>query len=332
LERSVRATFYLPGEDDLDRLRRIDPDRDWLEFARGHRAWILQTYLRLAAAGHDVDLADEPPRDGMLVFHANQVESLLRYWWRWGDCLMIAVRADHSESHLADFELVQNRVWVDGSRRFFVPFWPQPGLVPRDPARGARIERVAFKGFIKSLHPAFASQAMADELRRRGIELMIDAVDYRGAETDGSRLRWADYRDVDLVLAVRPPIGTYTDKPASKLYNAWRAGVPALLGPEPAFRELYTDPLDYVEVSTVDEVLAAIDRLRAEPDLYLRMIDRGRQRAVEFSPEAVLERWVDVLWRRIPALARERPWHSFPPWIRPALRRAERLIEGRPSR
>ena len=108
--------------------------------------------------------------------------------------------------------------------------------------------------------------------------------------------------------------------------------MPALLGPEPAFRELYTDPLDYVEVSTVEDALAAIDRLRAEPDLYRRMIDRGRQRAVEFSPEAVLERWVDLLWRRIPALAGDRPWLSFPPWIRPALRRAERLIEGRPSR
>ncbi len=328
----MRVTFYLPGEDDLESLSRIDADRDWLEFARGQRAWILQTYLRLAAAGHDVDLADQPPRDGVLVFHANQTESLLRYWWRWGSCLMVAVRADHSESHLADFELVQNRVWVDDARRFFVPFWPQPGLVPRDPARGARIERVAFKGLIRSLHPSFAGRAMTDELRRRGIEFVIDAVEYRGAETDAAKLRWADYSDVDLVLAVRPPIGTYTDKPASKLYNAWRAGVPALLGPEPAFRELYTDALDYVEVSTVGESLAAIDRLRAEPDLFRRMIDRGCQRAVEFSPEAVLERWVDVLWRRIPALAGDRPWLSFPPWMRPALRKAERLIEGRPSR
>ena len=119
---------------------------------------------------------------------------------------------------------------------------------------------------------------MADELRRRGIEYVIDAVEYRGVETDAASLRWTDYSDVDLVLAVRPPIGTYTDKPASKLYNAWRAGVPALLGPEPAFRELYTDPLDYVEVSTVEDALAAIDRLRAEPDLYRRMIDRGRRR------------------------------------------------------
>ena len=143
----MRVNFYLPGEDDLESLRRLDPDRDWLEFARGQRAWILQTYLRLAAAGHPSISLDEPPRDGILVYHANQAESLLRHWWRWGDCLMVAVRADHSESHLADFEVLQNRVWVDDHRRFFLPIWPQPGLIPRDPARGTRIERVAFKGY-----------------------------------------------------------------------------------------------------------------------------------------------------------------------------------------
>jgi hypothetical protein len=328
----LRATFYLPSENDLERLRRLDPDRDAAVFNRGQRVWILQTYLRLARAGHPVELANEPPRDDILVFHANQAESLLRHWWRLGDCLLVAARADHSESHLADFEVLQNRVWEDGVRRFFVPMWPQPGLAPRDPARGTRIERVAFKGFRASLHPAISAQSLREELLRRGIELVIDAVDYRGAATDGSSLRWADYSDVDLVVAIRPPTGSHTDKPAAKLYNAWRAGVPALLGPEPAYRELYTDPLDYIEVSSAIEVLAAIDRLRDEPDLYRRMVERARERAVEFSPEVVLERWVDILWRRIPQLAHDRPWRSLPAWMRPALRKAGALLEGRPSR
>src|SRR5688572_8405391 len=48
----LRATFFLPAGADLDRLRHLDPDRDVSEFATGQRAWILQTYARLAAAGH----------------------------------------------------------------------------------------------------------------------------------------------------------------------------------------------------------------------------------------------------------------------------------------
>ena len=326
----MRATFYMPGERDLETLRRLDPERDADRFNRGHSVWILQTYLRLAAAGHPVEFSDQPPRDGMLVFHANRTDFLLRHWRRWGECLLIAVRADHSESHVADFEVVQNRVWEDGARRFFVPMWPQPGLVPRDPARGTRIERVAFKGFRASIDPALTQSHMREELRRRGIELIIDAVDYRGVATEDTP-HWGDYSDVDLVVAIRAP-GSHTDKPAAKLYNAWRAGVPALLGPEPAYRELYTDSLDYIEVSSVAEVLAAVDRLRGDPDLYQRMAERCRQRAMEFSPEMVLERWVDVLWRRIPQLAADRPWLAVPPWMRPALRKASALLEGRPSR
>jgi hypothetical protein len=329
----VRVTFFLPGEGDLERLRGVDPDSDAHEFVTGERVWILQTYLRLAAAGHPVELADRPRESGIVVYHAKQVEQLLRHWWGWADCVFVGARADHSESHLADFEVLQNRVWEDGRRRFFVPMWPQPALVPRDPARGERVERVAFKGFRASLHPDFAAPRLADALRERGIEFVCDAVDYRGPATDTRGVRWGDYREIDVVLAMRrPDADGHTGKPASKLYNAWRAGVPALFGPEPAYRELFLDALDYIEVASVDQAVAAIDRLREQPALYRAMVDHGRVRAAAFSPEAIRETWVDLLWNRIPALLPERGWQSIPFWLRPAARKASRLLEGRPVR
>jgi hypothetical protein len=82
----------------------------------------------------------------------------------------------------------------------------------------------------------------------------------------------------------------------------------------------------------VEEVLGAIDRLRLDPPLYRRMVERGRERAVEFSPAVILDRWIDLLWHRLPALTDDRPWQSFPPWLRPALRKASQLWEGRPDR
>jgi hypothetical protein len=269
----------------------------------------------------------------MVVFHAKHAEALLPHWWRWGDCVFVGVRADHNQSHFADFEVLQNRVWEDGISRFFLPQWPQPGLLPRDPARGERVERVAFKGFKASLHPDFARPALADALRHRGIEFVCDAVDYRGPETDTHGVRWQDYREIDLVVALRrPERGGHTCKPASKLYNAWRAGVPALLGPEPAYRELRHDDLDYVEVTSVGDAIAAIDRLRANPGLYRAMVERGWERAGAFSPAAIRESWVELLWNRIPALFPDRAWQSVPFLLRPAVRRASRLLEGRPAR
>ena len=74
----------------------------------------------------------------------------------------------------------------------------------RDPAWGARIGRVAFKGFAANLHPDFRQPLWVDLLRRRGIEWIFDAVDFRGPATAENQLRWSDFSDVDLVVAVRP--------------------------------------------------------------------------------------------------------------------------------
>ena len=326
------VSFFLPAEEDLERLKRLDPDREPAPFARGERAWILQTFLRLRAAGHPVELVDTPPSEGLIVYHAKHGGEIARHWRRLGDAVLVGVRADNREPTTADFQVVQNRVYEDGRSRFFVPFWSQPGLVARDPARGARIERVAFKGFAANLHSDFRSPSWADLLRRRGIEWIFDAVDFRGSATAEDQLRWADFRDVDLVVAVRPPDRRgYTGKPATKLYNGWLAGVPALLGPEPAYRELRTSDLDYLEVDSVESAIAAIDRLRAEPQLYLAMVAHGRERAAAFTPAAILEQWVELLWRRIPALAPQRPLQHLPHWLRPPVRRVRRILDRRPA-
>jgi hypothetical protein len=149
------------------------------------------------------------------------------------------VRGDHRPVTAADFEVVQNAAQADSRRRFFVPHWSQPGLLPRDPARGARIERAAFKGFSANLHPGLASADWREALARRGIEWVADVAVYRRSETPAERLDWNDFRAVDAVVALRPArTGGHLNKPATKLYNAWRAGVPAVLGREAGFREL----------------------------------------------------------------------------------------------
>jgi len=106
---------------------------------------------------------------------------------------------------------------------------------------------------------------------------------------------------VDAVLAVRPAACPRRDsKPATKLYNAWLAGVPALLSPDVAFRELRRSPLDYLEAAGPAEAKSGVRRLLAEPDLYRRMVANGRARAAEFSAGAVLARWFELLEEILP--------------------------------
>jgi len=310
----LAATFFLAGEDDLGRLAVLDPDRDWRELQTGERAWILQTCLRLRRRGLELALADRVPPAGLVLFHAKQERALRRALPPGGAPVLVGVRADNRQPLAAELEIVQNGRWADGRRRFAVPHWPQPGLRPRDPARGERLERVAYKGFLDNLAPELRDEAWRRRLAAMGIDWQLDAPAFRGAATDRDVARWADYRDVDAVLAVRPAHrGREHSKPATKLTNAWLAGVPALLGPEYAFRELRRSELDYLEVADADAAAAGLARLRGEPALYRAMVEHGAARAREVDVAAVAAAWETLLVERLPAAA-----------ARPAARRARR--------
>ncbi|HSG38186.1 MAG TPA: glycosyltransferase [Thermoanaerobaculia bacterium] len=329
----MSVTFFLDGEKDVEALRRLDPDRDWREFQTGERAWILQTYLRLVRAGYPAELSASPPSEGLVVFHAKHSRALRSQWRRLRRTTLLGVRADNREPLIADFEVVQNGFFADEQRRFFLPHWPQPALIPRDDSRGASIRRIAFKGFEQNLHSDFQSPAWRELLAGRGIEWKVDAVPYAGAATDSLGIDWPDFRQVDLLLAVRPKDRRlWTSKPASKLFNAWQAGVPALLGPEHAYRELRRSELDYLEVGSLEEAKAAVLRLLERPDLYHAMVRNGRARGAEFTAEATLSRWTELLAGKLPALASRHDSRRLPLPVRVAGRWLLRTATLRPAR
>ncbi len=313
----MRVHFFLDREP-LAELARLDPDREWQALQQGDEAWILQTYLRLARAGWPVDLVSRLPETGTVVFHARDRHRIAAACPSESPLVLVGVRGDrHPLLGLPDLEIVQSPESADGRHRVHVHSWAQPGLVARDPGRGERLERVAFKGFLANLHPALRGEPWRSELARRGIEWVCDAVDYERGAYDRGGLAWPDFREVDATVALRPQQRASADKPATKLYNAWLAGVPAILGPEPGFRALRRSELDYLEVANAEEALAALDRLRREPELYRAMVENGQARAAEFRPEALLETWRQLLFEELPArIAAERDGEGSRPPLR----------------
>ncbi len=87
-------------------------------------------------------------------------------------------------------------------------------------------------------------------------------------------------------LAIRRNRWGLRNKPAWKLFNAWLAGVPAILGPEAGYRELRRDPLDYLEAGDPDAAMQALARLLDEPGLYPAMVANGTARGADFTVEA----------------------------------------------
>ncbi|NLA34353.1 MAG: glycosyltransferase family 1 protein [Actinobacteria bacterium] len=287
---------------------------------------IVQSAVMLAGAGYDVRLAAEPDPAALNVVSGID----LRIADRTANVFVIAFRGDWARPQLADLTLTMNGSVATRSRETAMPHWIQTGLVERDRTREPRIRSLVFKGDLVNLAEAFRSDAVLDELRRRDIGFAAHVFDHT-TRTSG----WHDYRDVDAVIAVRDIAAVeLATKPASKLINAWAAGVPALLGVEPAYRELRVGPLDYIEVSEPGEMLAAIDRLNADPQLYLAMVQHGRIRALAYRRERMVERWVQYL--NGPAAAAFDAWSREPRWkrsvrfgVRAVRQRSENLVFAR---
>jgi hypothetical protein len=329
------VTFFLAGDDDLRATRDLNPDRDLGHFRRGEWSWVVQTFLRLRLAGYPVDLSNTSPEWGIVVFHAKHKHALARAARGRSGLVFAAIRADNSSPLLADFEIVQNGRFADDRRRFSLPFWPQPGLRPRDLGRGQRVERVGYLGLEENLHPDFRAAAWSRRLTELGFEWLPRMTRFRDVG-HLSLIDWVDYRDLDVILAVRPVESRLRfAKPANKLINAWRAGVPALIGPEYAYREIRRSDEDYLEVHGATEAIAALRRLRDEPGLYERMVAHGHRRAEEFSFDSIVGRWAELLFDTVPRqLAKGAlPWsHRLPIPLRLPFRRVARIVSATRSR
>ncbi|MET0986611.1 MAG: hypothetical protein ABW034_14510 [Steroidobacteraceae bacterium] len=324
----MQVTFVLMNDAPLAQLEQLDPDRDWRQFVTGERAWILQTYLRLRSSGAPVQLAAALPDTGIAVFSSKQRRLLRKAQPRAG-VVLVGIREDVGEPLIADYEVVQNPSQADGQRRFLLPFWPQPGLISRDATRGTRVENIAYKGFENNLHPELRGSAWRDSLQAQQLGWFTDAVSYTRDASQFAGLAWNDFSTIDVILAVRPPDARlHPHKPATKLYNAWLAGVPAVLGPEIAYRQLRRTELDYIEVNAADDANRAISRLRSEPALYQAMVENGRGRATEFSHERLSEQWSRLLFDTLPAIAatdrRLRVWQGRSLMTKELARRAAR--------
>jgi hypothetical protein len=325
----VTVTFFLPDDEMPRDASKLDVDRDWTRFKNAQQSWILQTYLRLRAVGADVALSSQLPEDGLAVFYAAHKRQIQRLWTKQCRCLLVGVRGDRHEVDLADVEILQNPVLADSPRRIAMPHWPQPGLIAREAGRGVRLENVAFKGVRKSLHPEFAGPEWDRALQAMGLSWHDASSVSEGGEAPQD---WRDFRFVDAVLAVRPPRrDAYPGKPATKLINAWQAGVPAILGPESAYLALRESELDFLIAADAKHALAALRSLKEKPELYRAMVENGFRRARAFDVPALTQRWQCLLFAELLPQAETLRRRTSPRWRR-AAGVWSRLVNGRPGR
>jgi hypothetical protein len=255
----------------------------------GSDCWSILTYLQLKNRGLDVRLSTNFLPDSICVTTTYDELRIRELPFR---SYVVICQADGPRPEICEQRVVQNHLNVVDQTDHFISHWPQPNLQVRDQSRGTTIESLVFKGFLHNLAESFRSDVFLAQLNSLGVSLSISSADLNACVSNG----WIDYDHADLMLAVR----TCTEynlgfKPPSKLINAWLAGCPALLGPEPAFQVLRESELDYIEVSRPEDAIAAIQRLQENPKLYTAMIENGWRRASDFTPDRISQQWRDLL-------------------------------------
>ena len=271
--------------------------------------WVLRTCDQLRRAGLPATLAAEQRADAVNIVYVRDFGRRARR----RDAFAVVPLSDAHYTMLADFRIFQNGLWRAGNKGWTIWHWPQPATMPRDPGRGDRVERLVYKGRLANPDPAFRSETFRARLAELGVELVTDGF-FSGV---GGHQDWSDYTTADLVLAVRS-LTPYDarKKPASKLVNAWFAGVPAILGPEPVFREQRRSAEDFIEVRAPGEALDAVARLRESPELYRVMVRNGRARSAEFTEARLKRMWRDALAG--PISTAFRAWQCRPAPVRAA--------------
>jgi hypothetical protein len=269
-------------DDIFDGTELPDPDLIYWRFSESNDIWVVQTYLHLRNRGLDVRLASRLVPDAINVI-MNYDLGIREFSYH---SYVVSCRADTFRPTICHQTIVQNAHNVSSPTEHLVHHWPQPGLLPREVSRGSSVESVVYKGNSLNLWQAFRNPSFQSGLEEIGVTFKI-----HDQTTD-----FHDFRECDVVLAVRDLTATdYLSKPATKLINAWLSGAPALLGPEPAFQALRKTPLDYIEISSPEEAIGAVRRLKQDPVLYREMVENGRVRAQDFTPDRVVARWHEVL-------------------------------------
>ncbi len=290
--------FYLPTHDippfkDLPTEKNINKFPNL--FLSPSLNWTWRTYYHLSQSGFPCKLVDSLPDEGIIVSSACNLPIFFRPKPKQ---FMVSCVADSPPLFFAQCQIFQSSfqasMWQEYNifpKATYFPHWPQPGLIKRSAERGDTFTNLSYFGAPNQLDLSLQSKEIIEKFRELGFTMNYNFQNYN------------DYSDVDCVFAIRQfKQNIVSHKPASKLINAWRAGVPAILGKEAAFQEQRHSDYDYIQVDSITELINASLQLRDDKVLRNRMVQEGIKRAGEFSVERITLNWSNFLKDEVPIL------------------------------
>ena len=288
--------FVVPRayRDELDVLEQRVVGGDYPYWIGGVFNWAAQSWLRLRQYRHGMTIGTEPAPDRINFAHCMTWRALGA---RCGE-FRVSARADYPQLFDVDFEILQNPAApCRADRSGYLPYWPVPGLTPRNPSR-AGVRSIAYAG---RLGPMNLDRSLVE-----AHEVFL-GLEFQTVRPD----RWHDMSKVDLLIGIRDfKRKRHDHKPPSKLFNAWLSNIPLIAGHDSAYSAIGVPGVDYVRVGNSAELCEAVARLRTDTEYYDSIVEAGRIRANEYTPERIAQQWLEVLegsvtrafagWRELP--------------------------------
>lgn len=275
--------FLVPAGSDheLEELSCKVVDRDWQLFRMGEHAWALQSYLILKNQSLPVTFSRELRKGCVNLGHITSLSRLRPD----PDAFVVALQADYPRLPWAQMHVVQNQLQVRDRAACWLPHWPQPGLVARDPARRG-ISTAAYVG--RSWMQAGTPEDWTERLHGIGVEFRF------------LTKAWNDLSGIDVLIAIRSFDGrTYPTKPPTKLINAWHAGIPLIAGHDSAYAQIGSPGEDYLVATTLAQAVEAIRKLKTDEALYERIVANGKRKAEAFTRRRIADLWIEFLEKTV---------------------------------
>ena len=255
-------------------------------------SWIYQTWALLSMITVPCSLFPQMPENGIIIVLSG---SLPKSCKTPKDVFLVDIVADGLPHPAAHLHIVQNRAHAQRLRNsLFMPHWPQPGLIKRNSERGDHFENISFFGHLSNLATELQSPSWINRLRDElGLHLNFCSAN-----------RWNDYSTTDGVIAIRDfSTSRQLHKPATKLYNAWLAGVPFIGGLDSAYAADGEPEKNYLVATSPEDVFMHLKRLKEDRGFRKRLVLEGQKAGVSFTQNATLERWHQLVEKTLPHLA-----------------------------
>ena len=246
----------------------------------GQLVWSIQTYLQIHDRFPDVTIGYLPKRGAINFAHASTWRKLAIDW----KSIVVSIDADRKPLSFADFHIVQNKDKLDNKKSFWVPHWPQPRIIPRDPSRGDQVQTVGFFGLTHNLFDDW--DGFKREIYKYGIRAVIKEPE-----------EWHNYSDIDIVVGIRDFRGwRHSQKPPTKLINSAFAGSAFLGGMDSAYEQIGMPGRDYWQIRTRDELVAAIIRLANNPKERKKMVTNASAHvAANYGFSEIINYWEEAI-------------------------------------